>query len=148
MRRALLLLLLLTVPALAQTPAERASALNHLLDALKAAPSEEVAAPLEQQIMLNLVQAGLINHVSCTDISPGMVETLTDNARRLGLGERVSGTRADAESLPFADASFDLVLGHAVLHHLPDLKTAFDEFHRVLRPGGRIIFAAATAQCG
>jgi tetratricopeptide (TPR) repeat protein len=58
MRRALLLLLLLTVPALAQTPAERASALNHLLDALKAAPSEEVAAPLEQKIMLNLVQAG------------------------------------------------------------------------------------------
>jgi tetratricopeptide (TPR) repeat protein len=58
MRRALLLLLFLTAPALAQTPAERAAALNHLLDALKAAPSEEAAAPLEQQIMRNLVQAG------------------------------------------------------------------------------------------
>jgi SAM-dependent methyltransferase len=97
---------------------------------------------------LNLMQAGLIDEVSCTDISPGMVETLTDNARRLGLGDRVSGTRADAESLPFADASFDLVLGHAVLHHLPDLKTAFSEFHRVLRPGGRIIFAGEPSKVG
>jgi ubiquinone/menaquinone biosynthesis C-methylase UbiE len=97
---------------------------------------------------LNLMQAGLIKEVSCTDISPGMVETLSDNARRLGLGDRVSGTRADAESLPFADASFDLVLGHAVLHHLPDLKTAFDEFHRVLRPGGRIVFAGEPSKVG
>ena len=30
--------------------------------------------------------------------------------------------RADAEALPFADGSFDLVLGHAVLHHLPNLR--------------------------
>jgi len=97
---------------------------------------------------LNLMQAGLIDEVCCTDISPGMVETLTENARRLGLGDRVSGTRSEAESLPFADASFDLVLGHAVLHHLPDLGAAFKEFHRVLRPGGRILFAGEPSKVG
>jgi tetratricopeptide (TPR) repeat protein len=58
MRRWLFLLLLSVTPALAQTPAERAAALDHLFDALKAAPSAEVAAPLEQQIMHRLVQAG------------------------------------------------------------------------------------------
>jgi tetratricopeptide (TPR) repeat protein len=54
----LFLLLLVGFPALAQTPAERAATLDPLLDALKAAPSAEVAAPLEQQIMHRLVQAG------------------------------------------------------------------------------------------
>jgi tetratricopeptide (TPR) repeat protein len=54
----LLLAATLATPALAQTPAERAAALDHLLDALKTAPSAEVAAPLEQQIMSRLVQAG------------------------------------------------------------------------------------------
>ena len=56
--------------------------------------------------------------------------------------------RADAESLPFADESFDLVLGHAVLHHLPDLRRAFAEFHRVLAPGGRIVFAGEPSRLG
>jgi tetratricopeptide (TPR) repeat protein len=45
-------------PALAQTPAERSAALDRLLAALKAAPSQQVAAPIEQQIMQLLIQAG------------------------------------------------------------------------------------------
>jgi ubiquinone/menaquinone biosynthesis C-methylase UbiE len=43
---------------------------------------------------------------------------------------------ADAENLPFADASFDLVYSHGVLHHTPDTARAIDELYRVLRPGG------------
>jgi SAM-dependent methyltransferase len=95
---------------------------------------------------LNLVQAGVVGEATCTDISPGMVATLAGNARRLGLD--VKAARADAESLPFADSSFDLVLGHAVLHHLPNLRRAFAEFHRVLRPGGRIVFAGEPSRVG
>jgi SAM-dependent methyltransferase len=95
---------------------------------------------------LNLLQAGIVNDATCTDISPGMVATLADNADRLGL--KVRAARADAESLPFAGESFDLVLGHAVLHHLPDLPRAFAEFHRVLRPGGRIAFAGEPSRIG
>jgi ubiquinone/menaquinone biosynthesis C-methylase UbiE len=95
---------------------------------------------------LNLLQAGVVEEATCTDISPGMVRTLADNAARLGLSVRAA--RADAESLPFADRSFDLVLGHAVLHHLPDLQRAFEEFHRVLRPGGRIVFAGEPSRTG
>jgi SAM-dependent methyltransferase len=95
---------------------------------------------------LNMLQAGVVSEATCTDISPGMVTTLAQNARRLGL--EVKTARADAESLPFSDESFDLVLGHAVLHHLPNLRRAFAEFHRVLRPGGRIVFAGEPSRLG
>ena len=95
---------------------------------------------------LNLLCAGLVREATCTDISPGMVRALRANAERLGLEVRTA--RADAESLPFPDGSFDLVLGHAVLHHLPDLERAFGEFHRVLRPGGRIVFAGEPSRFG
>jgi SAM-dependent methyltransferase len=87
-----------------------------------------------------------VREATCTDISPGMVRTLRANAESLGLTVRTA--RADADSLPFAEESFDLVLGHAVLHHLPDLRRAFDEFHRVLRPGGRIAFAGEPSRFG
>jgi ubiquinone/menaquinone biosynthesis C-methylase UbiE len=97
---------------------------------------------------LNLMQAGLIDDLTCTDISVGMVEALNANAERLALAARVRATRADAESLPFADETFDLVVGHAVLHHLPDLDRAFAEFHRVLKPGGRIVFAGEPSRVG
>jgi SAM-dependent methyltransferase len=95
---------------------------------------------------LNLLQAGVVGEATCTDISPGMVARLAGNAQRLGVDVRTA--RADAESLPFADESFDLVLGHAVLHHLPNLRRAFAEFHRVLRPGGRIVFAGEPSRLG
>jgi ubiquinone/menaquinone biosynthesis C-methylase UbiE len=95
---------------------------------------------------LNLLQDGVVQDATCTDISPGMLATLTANAERLDVPVRA--VRADAESLPFADQSFDLVLGHAVLHHLPNLRRAFAEFHRVLRPGGWIAFAGEPSRVG
>jgi len=53
-------------------------------------------------------------------------------ARRLSSDLRV----ADAEDLPFADGSFDIVYSWGVLHHSPDTAKAVREVHRVLRPGG------------
>lgn len=41
--------------------------------------------------------------------------------------------------LPFADDIFDVVFSHGVLHHVPDIKQAQSEIHRVLRPGGQLI---------
>jgi ubiquinone/menaquinone biosynthesis C-methylase UbiE len=95
---------------------------------------------------LNLLRAGLIGAATCSDISPGMLETLEANAAGLGLEVRTAA--ADAERLPFADASFDLVLGHAVLHHIPDLPRAFAEFERVLAPGGTVLFAGEPSRYG
>jgi SAM-dependent methyltransferase len=95
---------------------------------------------------LNLLQAGVIERSTCTDISPGMLAALRANAERLGLDVETVAT--GAEALPFADGSFDLVLGHAVLHHLPDLDRAFGEFRRVLRPGGALLFAGEPSRYG
>ncbi|HEV7753747.1 MAG TPA: class I SAM-dependent methyltransferase [Baekduia sp.] len=95
---------------------------------------------------LNLLQAGVITDATCTDISQGMVDTLAANAQRLGL--EVDARIADAEALPFPDGSFDLVLGHAVLHHLPDLDQAWREILRVLRPGGVAVFAGEPSHYG
>ncbi|HEY1457574.1 MAG TPA: class I SAM-dependent methyltransferase [Solirubrobacteraceae bacterium] len=95
---------------------------------------------------LNLMLAGLIGQATCTDISPGMLSTLSANAERLGLDVTTAPT--DAESLPFGDESFDLVIGHAILHHIPDLGKAFGEFARVLAPGGTVLFAGEPSRYG
>ena len=97
---------------------------------------------------LNLMQAGVLREATCTDISPGMVARLQANAKQLGLERRVTALSAQADALPVPDESFDLVVGHAVLHHLPDLDRAFREFHRVLAPGGRIVFAGEPSRHG
>jgi ubiquinone/menaquinone biosynthesis C-methylase UbiE len=95
---------------------------------------------------LNLMQESVISSAVCTDVSPGMLEALRGNAERLGL--EVETAVCDAASLPFDDASFDLVLGHAVLHHLPELERSFGEFLRVLRPGGVLLFAGEPSRHG
>ncbi len=95
---------------------------------------------------LNLARLGLIARPVATDISPGMLAALERTAA--GLGVAVETVEADAEALPFADASFDLVFGHAVLHHIPDLDRAFAEFRRVLRPGGVLAFCGEPSRYG
>lgn len=95
---------------------------------------------------LNLMRAGLIGELTCTDISQGMLDALSGTAGRLGIEVRTVCT--DAERLPFPDDSFDLVFGHAILHHIPDLDTAFAEFRRVLRPGGRVAFCGEPSRHG
>ena len=95
---------------------------------------------------LNLMQAGAIARATATDISPGMLATLEANAEQLGLSVKTMAT--DAETLPFPDESFDLVFGHAVLHHIPDLGQAFSEFARVLRPGGIVAFCGEPSRYG
>ncbi|MHC1560124.1 class I SAM-dependent methyltransferase [Actinomycetospora sp. C-140] len=96
--------------------------------------------------LLNLMQGGIARRGTVTDLSPGMVSTALRNAS--GLGLEVDGRVADAETIPVPDASVDLVVGHAVLHHIPDLDTAFREILRVLRPGGRFVFAGEPTRLG
>ena len=95
---------------------------------------------------LNLVLAGVIRDVVCTDVSPGMLATLERNAAGLGVDVRTAA--CDAAALPFEDQSFDLVIGHAVLHHLPHVAPSFREFARVLRPGGTSFFAGEPSLYG
>jgi len=83
--------------------------------------------------MASVVLARRGARVTALDLSAGY---LAEAARRAAAnGVRVDVLRADAERLPFADASFDRIWGNAILHHL-DVATAGRELVRVLRPGG------------
>jgi ubiquinone/menaquinone biosynthesis C-methylase UbiE len=96
--------------------------------------------------LLNLMQAGVAERGSVTDLSPGMVQAALRNADNLGLD--VDGRVADAERIPYDDDTFDLVVGHAVLHHIPDVELALREVLRVLKPGGRFVFAGEPTKVG
>jgi SAM-dependent methyltransferase len=96
--------------------------------------------------LLNLMQGGVAARGSVTDLSPGMVKVALRNAAGLGLD--VDGRVADAERIPYEDDTFDLVVGHAVLHHIPDVPAALREVLRVLRPGGRFVFAGEPTRIG
>lgn len=96
--------------------------------------------------LLNLIQAGVARRGSVTDLSPGMVRVAVRNGESLGLD--VDGRVADAEGIPYADDTFDLVVGHAVLHHIPDVEKSLREVVRVLKPGGRFVFAGEPTTVG
>lgn len=96
--------------------------------------------------LLNLMQSGVAKKGSVTDLSPGMVKVALRNAENLGLD--VDGRVADAETIPYEDETFDLVVGHAVLHHIPDVEQSMREVMRVLKPGGRFVFAGEPSTVG
>lgn len=87
--------------------------------------------------------------VTATDISDAMVSFVTAEAARRGLAH-VAARRADAEDMPFPDASFDAVLCGLGLMYVPDPRRCLEESRRVLRPGGRAVMAVwgARERCG
>lgn len=68
-----------------------------------------------------------------TDFSPGMVAA----ARQTLAGQpNFTIEQADAQALPYPDATFDAVMAHYMLYHVPDRPRALSEIRRVLKPGG------------
>jgi SAM-dependent methyltransferase len=78
-------------------------------------------------------------HVTGIDISPVAIEQAQEAARRAGVAERTEFRVMNAEALQAADATFDLVCGTAILHHL-DLPRAYAEVARTLKPNGSAVF--------
>src|SRR5262249_38523750 len=78
---------------------------------------------------------------SRVDLSGNRPEATLENARRAGVADRVEVRDGDAPHLPFADATFDVVVSSLVLHNIPgqeDRRRAVREIARVLKPGGRV----------
>lgn len=111
---------------------------RHLLEALSLKPGERV-------LEMGAHRSGVLPWLERTygivgsgvDIAAGWV-----NAQNLAAVRRSSATRwyvADAEQLPFADASFSAVIAFDVLEHVTDLDRALRACARVLRPGGRLV---------
>lgn len=77
-------------------------------------------------------------HVTAVDLAAAMLA----QGRRLALERGLTNVTlqvGDVETLTFADASFDLVASRYSAHHWPRPQQALTEFHRVLRPGGRVL---------
>ena len=111
--------------------------------------AERVAARRPQRVLEIAAGTGVVTRrlaaalpegstIVATDLNPGMLE----QARTVGCVRPVEWQTADAQQLPFADASFDAVACQFGVMFFPDKASAFAEARRVLRPGGVFLFNA------
>ena len=84
-----------------------------------------------------LALAPRVRRVIATDLAPAMVQAAARHATERGV-TNVTFAVADAEALPFPDASFDLVTCRVAPHHFPDVARFVREAVRVVRPGGLV----------
>jgi len=87
---------------------------------------------------LSFAVAPGVSEIVASDLSPGMLAAVRDEAQRRGLSNLVTH-QASAEALPFEDACFDAVCTRFSAHHWADLATGLAEIRRVLKPGGRLV---------
>ena len=96
----------------------------------------------------SLVAAQMVGeqgHVSGIDMTPAMLAKARAAAAAMGV-TNVEFVESEAERLPFADQSFDVVISNGVIDLIPDKDAVFAELHRVLVPGGRMQIADVTIQ--
>jgi len=86
-----------------------------------------------------LVGADRARKISGIDISPQAIKAAIERAHSEGYADIADYRVMDAERLEFDDASFDLVCGTSIIHHLVTDR-AYAEISRVLRPGGSAVF--------
>jgi SAM-dependent methyltransferase len=91
-----------------------------------------------------LVAARRYCRVTGIDFVPALIERA--RARAVAEGLDAQFQVADAQALPFDDATFDVVLSVYGVHFAPDQATAAREMLRVCRPGGRIGLASPMAE--
>lgn len=88
--------------------------------------------------------APLVKQVIAYDLSQAMVDVVGREAQNRGL-DNLRTRQGSVESLPYADASFDIVVSRYSTHHWHDTPTALREARRVLKPGGMAIFIDVVA---
>lgn len=78
--------------------------------------------------------------VTAFDLSPASIAVTRKRAMLNEVDDNIQLSVSAGENLPFADESFDIIFGKAILHHL-DVKLGCRELYRVLKPGGKAVFA-------
>jgi len=96
----------------------------------------------------SLVAAQMVvpdGRVTGIDMTSAMLAKARAAAAEMGV-TNVEFVEGEAEGLPFADASFDVVISNGVIDLIPDKDAVFAELYRVLAPGGRMQIADVTIQ--
>jgi arsenite methyltransferase len=96
----------------------------------------------------SLVAAQMVGpegRVAGIDMTPAMLAKARAAAAEMG-ATNIEFLESEAEQLPFADDSYDVVVSNGVIDLIPDKDAVFAEIHRVLRPGGRMQIADVTIQ--
>lgn len=88
---------------------------------------------------LSLLLAEQGHWIKAVDLSPGMLEKAEEKARDTGLIGRITFAVGDAEELDEPDDRYDVVVNRHLLWAMPDPDRAIAEWHRVLKPGGKLI---------
>ena len=129
-----------------RTPAERAAWDRILALVLPGRPGLDALDAGCGTGFLSFELAARGHHVTGIDFAPAMIAEARRKAAERSLAVRLE--EGDAEQLPFAPASFDLVISRHVLWTLPHPQAAIDEWMRVLRPGGRLVVVDSQFDAG
>jgi arsenite methyltransferase len=95
--------------------------------------------------LIAVQMVGPTGWVTGIDMTPAMLSKARAAATQMA-ATNVEFIESEAEQLPFADGSFDVVISNGVIDLIPDKDAAFAELYRVLTPGGRIQVADVTIQ--
>jgi ubiquinone/menaquinone biosynthesis C-methylase UbiE len=112
--------------------------LDRLVELAEPSPDDEALDIATGGGHTALALAPHVRHVVASDLTPKMLQTAEAFVREQGAAN-VTFELADAEQLPFADASFDIVTCRIAPHHFADVRAFCREVARVLRPGGRFM---------
>ncbi|MDX2165790.1 MAG: methyltransferase domain-containing protein [Deltaproteobacteria bacterium] len=128
------------VPFSTAAPIRDAAALQLLVDAAGTAADDTVLDVACGPGLVACAFAHTARHVTGIDLTPAMLERGRALAAEQGLSN-VTFQRGNVLPLPFADASFSIVVSRFAFHHFQDPAAVLAEMRRVCRPGGRVVVA-------
>jgi SAM-dependent methyltransferase len=113
----------------------------HLIDSINAGETVlDVGCGAGADLLISARKVGPKGKAIGVDITPSMIERARAGARKANLSH-VEIRQGEAQTLPVENDSIDVVISNGVLNLTSDKVKAFSEIARVLRPGGRLLFA-------
>lgn len=112
--------------------------LTHLITCTQPSPTDRFLEVAAGTCACGRAFAPHLQSVTCFDMTEAMLAIGRAEAQKAGL-TNLSFIQGNAETLPFADSTFDIVLSRLAIHHFPNPQRCVAEMARVLKPGGKLV---------